>query len=499
MKQERVRTKRGFKGFGIFILGWFVGFIFTILTLAGVGYWAYTSISVKKIEKWTKSNITDNSGVQDLTLKDVVNIAMAVAKGSDEYTLAKFEEDFDLKLLGDSIYGISLDKLKNAPIKNLKSALNDTIESATFNNVLSFMEVDESQLGLLNTVLDSKVTYYVDNGKLYTADDHLTEVDFDYTIEGDVVEFSNGSHTIALGKITPRLRDLPLNTAMESMSDVTEDLKIYEVLGYYYNSTEDKYYENYNSSTNTYSNELTGILGSLAGYSVGDLSDNETFNGLYVYEVLGYTREGTEGNYTYKKGTEEITGVLKHLAPSTLGNLTTTINGLTLGQALDVEFSQASGVIKTFYNTPINQLNTKIDSIKIYEAMGYYYNESDGKYYNTYNGTVYSDEVTLTGIMKAIANTEVNNLSTTIENLKATDVFDKDTTTVLKLFTETELETLTVMNMPNAVVNKINEPTTTIGTLLDAGVITASTTVAEDDPVRLLTISQLIDIAMTVS
>ena len=57
MKRERVRSKHGFKGFGTFILGWFMGFICTILIIAGVGYWAYTSISVGRIEKWTKTEI----------------------------------------------------------------------------------------------------------------------------------------------------------------------------------------------------------------------------------------------------------------------------------------------------------------------------------------------------------------------------------------------------------------------------------------------------------
>ena len=69
-------------------------------------------------------------------------------------------------------------------------------------------------------------SYYIHNGKLYTSNEYTTEVGFDYTIEGNTVKFSNGSHTVASGKITPRLSDLPLKTAMSSMSDVTENLKM---------------------------------------------------------------------------------------------------------------------------------------------------------------------------------------------------------------------------------------------------------------------------------
>ncbi len=899
MRKERVRSKHGFKGVGTFILGWFIGLISTILLLAGVGYWAYTSISVKDIEKWTKSDIAGgNKDVEKLTLQDVVNIAMGIAKGSDDYTVAKFEEDFGIKILGDSLYGISLDQLKNAPFKDFKTAINDTIDSATFNNILSFMDVEEENLGLLKTVLDGEITYYVVNGKLCTEEGKASsEVDFKYTIEGNTVKFSNGAHTISSGKITPRFRDLPLNTAMTSMTDATEGLKIYEILDYHYDEVTEKYYENY--SGGVYSNPVSGVMSAIAGYTIDDLgdqskindlkvfevmgyyynqadecyyttstfddgtkvtgvmnalagktlgdlgdqskinalkiyevmgyyyneadesyyttpnfaagtkvsavmnsiadktldelSDGQTFDNLYIYEVMGYTRvevsadpleykytnngndvtgvmaaiagkkiselddagafddvkvadamgyyqhtngtyyttstfeegtevtgimatlagkkiselddagafddvkvadamgyyqhtngtyyttstfeEGTEvtgimatlagkkiselddagafddvkvadamgyyqhtnGTYyttsTFEEGTEvtgimatlagkkiselddagafndvvvadalgyykhangtyyttstfepgtEVTGVISHLAGSSIAGLSAEIqnlslgkilgvekgdannsaiinalydssidtlnediktlrlgqilgvekgaasnsaviealynstmttlnediNNLTLGAAIGVQLSSATGAIKVLYDTKITELNTAMGNLKVYQAMGYYYNETNQKYYNTFDGTEYKNEVTLTGIIKAIAQSEVDELTTTIESLKAKDIFDRASTPILNLFvtkngdgTEntTELDNLTVMNMPNAVVNKINASTTKIGTLIDAGVITTSTTIAEDDPVRLLTIAELIEIAMQFS
>ena len=607
MKKERVRSKHGFKGLGTFILGWFIGLVSMILILAGVGYWAYTSISVKKIEKWTKTDIAGgNKSVEKLTLQDVVNMAVGVAKGSDEYTLAKFEEDFGVKILGDSLYGISLDKLKNSPIKEFKTAINDTIDSATFNNILSFMDVKEDDLGLLKTVLDGEITYYIVDGKLCTEEgDASTEVEFDYTIKDDTVEFSNGSHTISSGKITPRFRDLPLNTAMTSMTDVTEGLKIYEILDYHYDDVTDKYYQDYNNGV--YSNPVSGVMNAIAGYTIedladqskidelkihevmgyyyndadesyyttsnfatgtkvagvmnslagktlGDLSDEKTFNDLYIYQVMGYTRvqtssdpvtykytdkngdvtgimatlagktvgqldddgafndiivadalgyyKHTNGTYyttpTFEAGTE-VTGVIAHLAGSTISSLSADIktlsigkildvekgadsnstiinalydstietlnddiktlslgkilgvekgvagnsavidalydstietlnddiNNLTLGAALGIDLSSASGAIKVLYNTKITELNTAMGDLKVYQALGYYYNEADQKYYNTLEGTEYKNEVVLTGIMKAIAQSEVDQLSTTIENLKAKDVFEK--------------------------------------------------------------------------
>ncbi len=760
MKRERVKTKRGFKGFGKFILGWFVGFVSTLAILFGVGYWAYTSINLKKIEKWTKTEITDNEGLENLTLKKVVNIAQSISKGgSDSYTLAKLEEDFDLKIMGDSIFGISTSILKNSPIKDLGKAIDDTIDTATFNNVLNFMDVNQESLGLLNTVLETEKTYYVYEGKLYTDEEHNIQAEFDYTIEGDTVKFANGSHTVSSGKIKPRLSDLPLNTALNSMTDATKSLKIYEVLGYERTGEEGNYSYTDNGTS------VTGIMKTLANYSVDDLSKNETFNGLYIYEVMGYeqggtapnytytkdgtavtgtmkaiagktigelsdpntinnmkifelmgyTRNGTDPNYTYMDGDKEVTGVMKTIANKTISGLSedgafndvtiadvmgytfegdkvykgttevtgimasiadktiselgedgaldditiadamgytiegdkvydggaevtgiiatlaknnTTIGGLstavddlqvwdvlgvdstsatgvllafenvqvkglkskldslTLGEALGVDTANIStypGIIQALYTNQITDLNnaSTFDNIQIYQVMNYTRKGSVGNYTYwegetevtgimkalagktigqlddpttgiksltlsevleldgtetgvlkalsgkklddsanglkaainelqvwevmgyTRSGTegnyTYSDsEGEVTGIMKAIAGTKVNELGTRIQGLKANEVFDPETTTILKLFTPTELATLTIMDLPNSVVNKLNDENTKIGTLIDIGLIELNEGQTVSSYIRGLTILELIAYAGTI-
>lgn len=694
MKRERVRSKHGFKGFGSFILGWFIGFICTILIIAGVGYWAYTSLDVKKIEKWTKSNITSNKDVENMTLQDAVAIVKGISKGSDEYTLAKFEEDFGLKLLGDSMYGVSLDKVKNSPIKELDKAFTDTVESATFANVLSFMEV-EGDLGLLDSILDGEITYYVQDNKLYTSDTFDTEVDFSYEISNSEVKVGSGKHTIKTGGgysiITPTLEHLPLKTAMSEIENATkgmkicdimdyrynaadgkyyktysngeysdpvsgvmnaiadyaiddlsnqskiDELEIHEVMGYYYNQADKNYYttsnfqagtkvagamnalagkelgdlskestfnglyiyqvmgyyekiegsnktyyQNYNASTQQYSNKVTGIMSTIAGKTVGELDDDGAFNDVLLIDALGYTVNG--GKVYESDGTTEVTGVVKHLvldgygtndattistiaskvkdltigqvldvpanAPSnstiinalhdktidnldneikklTLGEilggksdsqtpvvkalwgknieqLKGAIDDLTLGTALGVEKSGATGAIKVLYETKITELNSAMGNLRVCEAMGYYYDEVNNKYYKQYDGTTYSEEVTFTGIMKAIANTKVDELTNTIDTLKAVDVLDAENTPVLNLFSSNELnvdydttddkqQALTIMELPNAVVDRLNSDETTIGDLITAKVIVVKAGTQVSDHVKGLTISKLID------
>ncbi len=566
MKRERIRTRKS-AGMGKFILGWFVGFVSTILMLVGVGYWAYTSISVGRIEKWTKSNIAgDNEGLRKLTLEDAVGIATGIAKGSDDYTLAKFEEDFGVKLFGDELYGINLDKLKNSPIKNMKTAFEDTLNAATFNNILSLMEVESEELGLLNTVLSGETTYYINNGKLCTLEnDESSEVDFKYVINGHDVQLDTGAiETIVDGKVKFALINLPLSTAVSSLSKATSNLEIYEIMGYYKNPNNGKYYEEYNNGIyatevtgimstlagktidelttdgvetikiyevmsyyehngnyyknydgltysnevtgvmksiagktikqlaedgidemkiyeimgyykngdkyykdfdgTTYANEMTGVMSAISGKTIDELSQSGAFDDIYIYEVMGYYKNGDRyyknydgSNYTnevtgvmsaiagktinrlsqanafddiyiydvmgyYKDGdtyyksfdgenySNEITGVMKSIAGKTIGELgsdDTGINTLTLGEALAIEEGEATGVVKTFYNTPINQLSAKIKDIKIYEALGYY--EYEDNYYETFDGITYTNQVT--GLIATLAGFRVDQLS----------------------------------------------------------------------------------------
>ena len=149
MRRERVRTKHGFKGLGKFFLGCFIGFISAILTVVGLGYWVYSSFTVRKLEKLTKTDITRNKGVEDLTIKKVIGIAKGISQNNpDSYTIAKFEEDFNITLIDDkdAPFGVDMSIIKNSPIKDISKAFDDTIDTITFNNVLKFLDVKDTDI-----------------------------------------------------------------------------------------------------------------------------------------------------------------------------------------------------------------------------------------------------------------------------------------------------------------------------------------------------------------
>ena len=457
MKKERVRTKRGFKGLGMFILGWFIGFICTLGMVVGLGYWAYTSITIRRVEKWTKSNITNNEGIEDLTLQKAMAIAQGIySNGNDAYTLNKLEDDFGVVLLDDTLYGIDLGLIKNSPILNLGQAIDDTIDTATFNNVLSFIGVDEDELGLLNTLLNKEMVYYVANGKIYSDEDHNIEVGFKYSVDGNIVKFANGTHTVASGVIRPRLMDMPLYATLTSMNEAAQSLKLYEVMEYHYNANDGKYYQNFDGTN--YTGEVSGVIANLAEYTIGELSTKEDFDDIRIYEVMGYYFNEDDGKYyqnfdgtTYSN---EVTGIITHLADAKVNELSNRINTLTLGEVLGIDESDATGVVKALFNKNINNLDAEIDNLQIYQILGYYYNEADHKYYQNKDGETYYNQVT--GIMGAIASSKVNEIGTTINNLKAKDVFDVESTSILKLFTQDELNNLNIIDLPTQVANKIN-------------------------------------------
>ena len=470
-------------GVGKFVLGWVMGFIFTLLLIAGLGFWVYKSGTIKIAEKLTGAEITNNKTVETKTIEDWIKIATKLTKtGTSAYTIAKFEDEFDVKLIDDSIYGISLDKIRNSPIKNIKSAFEDTVNTATFNNVLSIINTS-GNLGLLDTILEKEVVYYVQDNILYKNNEFVDNnvVDFEYRIADGVLSFGENSATIItqgdkqIVKIL--FKHIPMNTALSTISDVTKNLKIYEVMNYTREGDEGNYSYKNNGQP------VSSIMASLAEHTVEELSNSSAFDDLYVYDVLGYIKLDDE---FYNDGVK-VSGVLSVLAPSSIGGLSNTINNMTLGQALDIDKTSAHGVVKALYDTKITELSNKIEVLKIYEILGYY--ENSGKYYKTFDGTNYSNQVT--GVMGAIAGSTINNLDSAVEGLLVKDVFDSDTK-ILNLFTTEELNSLKVIDMPDEVLEKMN--TATIEYLVNNEIITVEiTNPTYYNSIKHLTISKLIN------
>ena len=132
--------------------------------------------------------------------------------------------------------------------------------------------------------------------------------------------------------------------------------------------------------------------------------------------------------------------------------------------------------------------------------MNYYCNNnetpedtSDDRYYKTFDGTNYSDEIT--GIMKAIAGSTINNIDTNINNLKATDVLPSDSA-IIKLLGEETAKNTSINELSTKVTEKIN--LSTIGALVDAGIIDV-TGLTLSETVKAMTIYEIIETVNSIS
>ena len=441
MKRERVRTKHGFKGLGKFFLGCFVGFIITILAIAGLGYWAYTSLTVRRVEKLIKSDISNNKGVEKLTIQKAISIVKGISQNNqDGYTLAKLEEDFNIVIFDETNapFGIDLSIIKNSPIKNLSNAVNETIDTITFNNVLKFLSVNNTDLGILNSVLEKTTTYYIYNGKLYTDAEHSIEVGFKYTIEGDVVKFANGAHTITSYTINPRFMDLPLNIAITKFSSNIKSLKIYKILNYKYNEITGKYYEN--CVDGEYTGEVSGVINAIAGYSIDELSNQVKINELKICDILGYHYNADDQTYytssTFEANTK-VAGVMNALAGKTLGDLSKQqiIEDLYIYQVMGYykkaddtyytasdfsENSKVEGIMASIAGKKISQLDDdgSFNDILVADALGY--KIKDGKVYES-NGTT-----EVTGVVKhlVLMNSTISTIARDVKTLGIDQILD---------------------------------------------------------------------------
>lgn len=512
-KRERIIKRKGWAKIGIFVLGIFFGFILTLGTIVGVGFWSYKNLNLKKIEKLTNSKIDVNENIKKITIEDVVSNISAITS-DDNYTISKMEEDFGITVVGEDgfipneLYGLDLTPLKNCTLKTLDDGLEDIIGNANINTFLSFLEQSDEELGIFANIINTEIDYYYDStDKKLCEDEGLnTEVKFDYSITDNVVTIDSdkdNTYTIEDNKISVPFRTVAIESAFSSFDKVTNNLELYKILDYHYNENTKRYYEDEN-----YTIELTGIMKTLAPKTINDLSSGSFFDNLKIYEVFGYYYDGTN-YYNYYDGTnytEQVTlkGIEKALAQKTISNLsddnafddvyicdvlnlyeyngdfyedenhTIKVNGV-LNSIADKTISDLSkdgafddvqlfevlnlyeyngdyyedenhttkvnGVLNSIAEKTISQLSNEqtFNDIYIYEVMNYTRTEvSEGVY--TYKDKNNND---VNGVLGAIAGSTVGNLSTAIDDVKLGEALNlSNPTGVLKALKDTEIKNL---------------------------------------------------------
>lgn len=339
MKTGEIKRKRS-GHFGSFFFGTFIGFLFTIALLVGIIAFVYFNISVDWINKHFNTKIDLKSEkANSLTINDVVTNVSGIISKFNSYSLEDLKIDFGFDI-GDDILGIDITDLKSDPIKELVNNLQNKLKNITAD------ELDGNLVDLsgMKDLLDTpKMFYYKEDAtdaepKLYSNFDRTTG---EYSNPLDIeVENDNKGNLCIKGKnfkpfeikteseqdgkrgykyveIAPRF--LPLSIAFNSLTDLSEDLKIKDLASYGI-TLPDFLIDNYGESP---VKSLDTII-----------------NELHVYEVVGYKYEG---NKFLKKGDD---GVYTELNPqpskleqlilnSTVSSVNDTLTNLTVDKIFE--------------------------------------------------------------------------------------------------------------------------------------------------------------------
>lgn len=159
----------------------------------------------------------------------------------------------------NEIFGIDITDIKTAPVADLKTAIENK-----FNKISASELEGVVDLTAIEGVLNSKKTFYVFGNNLYSDEAHQNPVDFDYTLNKteNTITIKNQTLTYSNSKVEIEKRYLPLTFVLKEISNST----IAEVLNYKY--VDGKYLKD-----NGNGEEVTGILRLLAPKKVGEIGN----------------------------------------------------------------------------------------------------------------------------------------------------------------------------------------------------------------------------------
>ncbi len=312
-KNKEVVFKK--RGFGSFLLGFFLGFIFFIVAVAGVGFYAYKNVSVNNIEKITGVNVPIYDELKSKPLENVINLTIDLVKDNSALTLSKIEDTFGIvnSLTGNSIpvgikntssgyvYVYSTSELDstyldisvfaNTSISNLTNEAQSFIKNLSLVDIQKLATFDLPDIPVINNVktkplMDAlKEISETLNFDTLTLRDLKTEFDVDLTNIDALKDFldipfnGEGTNNLEYALNNATIANFVGLTKLESETQQEYEFRLQE----------------------------SSILGILSKYKIVELS--EKVNSLTLGNVMGLdkkiVRSGTEGNYSYSEETTQ--------------------------------------------------------------------------------------------------------------------------------------------------------------------------------------------------
>lgn len=319
--QKVVQKKHHWK----FFLGWLVGFIFTLLILGGVVWWALTNLNLSKIENMTGADLSFlGKEIKEKNLSDLLGTITDVATNYDEYSFEELADDLgilDLEQIvtvagvGEtrtySYKSIDLTSVIKGKIGEIGTNIQTVADSVSLAKLETAFNITLPDLIFVESIKDSTMSDLssaLNNLKTtYTLQD--MSADFNLNLEGTILE------------------NLKTNT-LGSLPAELDNMTIEEIVG--------------TIDTNN------KIMSAIKDIPIGSISTE--LPKLTLNEILG-----TESSESL---------ILKSIGGTTVNNLGDAINNLTFAQL----FPAPAGTDTR--NALIKKLATASPAIKLNELDG---------------------------------------------------------------------------------------------------------------------------------
>ena len=438
----RTLRKLIFTAIGL-VLAFVIGFFSSIIAFIGVGYIAFTKVSIDKLEEVGIVDI-DTSGILDpsaevsltaLTIQGLIEEISILTSMGETVTINYLIERYGLMLDDEALAHIPED-LRNIPIASVFSMqgvvkILETIEVASIlgpvlgedspiltgllagKTFADIIIVDEETGAItlgLNTLLEGQtIGDVLGYEPIYRGDKIIGWVDN----EGQpVTGVMRAMASTSLDGVLEGGLDFGALTSDIYIGDVLEYTPVYDESGVIVDWVDAE------------GQSADGIYKNLVSKSIGELSeggfdiDSILGDDAKIGEILGYTYDEAQGEWLDENGVV-VSGVVAVFAGLTfdeLGNSSTVsdkINGMQLADVLgytetedgwvDSNGNEITGIMAVLADSQIGSIGSDLNNIEIGAVMGYELKE-DGKWYN-------KNDEELTGVMAAFAGLSISDLS----------------------------------------------------------------------------------------
>ncbi len=403
------------------LLVFLLGFLSCIGAIAGIGFYAYSKVSIDSINQLGFANIDTNKVINqeeaEISL-DKLSIAELVAefgelkKLEDSATIDYLIDRYGL-ILSPEIEGILNDDMREIPVFKLFSAEGFTMimQAQTIGSILGFEKIENPDFTLTN---GEKEFIWTDNGKeVLGVNAALADYSIYKLLSDGIDTESLASELTVAGVLNLTVRkDFPIYMKVgESEIKITD----IEPISVWYDSNgpiKDK------------------IMASVANTQFNNVTD--TLFGLRISDFIGYVEY--KGDYyswnLASEGEERIIltledGITSEFADLTVddvsnGKLDDKISEIELAKVLDYTLNDdgkyydkngdaVSGIMATLAGEKVGDIGESVGNIKVGEVAGYTY--SEGIWYSSYDSTDPALNVKAEGILASLADLSVDEMT----------------------------------------------------------------------------------------